>query len=92
MRRKADPKSDFRDPSAREKGSVVDEDGANVTLRGPRRADFEALKRAACIWAPMGAQNHRHVIATSEEDVGKGDVPGISVTRSVLGDGSAALS
>src|SRR6185312_4150395 len=51
--------------------------------RGPGRAvDFDP---------PIGGSNPGHVFVTSEEDGRKGHVPGASVTRPDIGDGSVAL-
>src|ERR1700735_800053 len=74
----------------RPESRVVDEDAGNVTLPGPPRTDFGALRRAAWIWAPIGALNRGHVIQTSEEGARKSDVLGVFVTRSVFGDGTVA--
>src|SRR6185312_2127127 len=51
--------------------------------RGPGRAvDFDP---------PIGGSNPGHVFATSEEHTRKSHVPGASVTRPDIGDGSVAL-
>src|ERR1700735_5102432 len=75
----------------RPESRVVDEDAGNVTLPGPPRTDFGALRRAAWIWAPIGALNRGHVIQTSEEGARKSDVLGVFVTRSAFGEGVPAL-
>ena len=68
MWRKADTKSDFRDGHARKGGPggpIVDEDAGNVTLSGRPEAEMEGLKRAACIWPPIGGSKGGHVFVTS---------------------------
>ena len=50
-------------------------------LRGP---ESRGPERAACIGAPIGAPNHGRVIATSEEDGRKGELPGVFLTDPAL--------
>jgi hypothetical protein len=71
--------------------AVVEEDAGNVTLPGSLKAYFEAPVRVVDFDPPIGGSNHGHVIQTPEEDGRKGDVLGLSVTRTLFGDGYPPL-
>ena len=85
---------DSPDRPAREKpplGPIRHEDAGNVTFRVPLRAGIEARRRDVDFDHTLVWSNPGHVIATSEEDGTKSDLPGISVTPWDFGDGSVSL-